>query len=408
MAQSLKLPLPKLAIIGEAWGRSEAEFSHAFVGASGQELALLLFAVGFTTASPFVWIAEKYKIFYGDADTFAPYMPAYWKEQSNVTLLNVFNEQPPKNNMRHFCATKKVTATAYPDFLEAYGKLEAPTFPWPKSYTFAKLPSGYIKPSRLLCLPQLRDTINALQPDLALCLGNTAIWALLGESGVGRLRGVVAWSTLCDNLKVIPTYHPAAVLREYSLRPIVQIDLQKAWREAHKKGIQRPPRRIIIRPALSDIRKFLARYRADAPRMASVDVETIHGQMTRVGFATSPQDAIVIPFWDITATDAEGNLDPHYWRTHADECKAWELVRQFLLVDRPLVGQNGLYDLQYLWGLMGFAAPHYEHDTMLMHHCLQPELPKGLGFLASVYTDEGSWKQLRSSRHKMDTEKRDE
>lgn len=390
--------LPKLAIIGEAWGRSEAQFQHAFVGASGQEQAVLLFEAGFISAAP-----PR-----GEPDTVAALMPAFWKEHPNVTLLNVFNTQPPRNDMRHFCCAKREAIASYPDFLEAYGKLEAPTFPWPEKYTFAKHPSGYIKPSWLLCLPQLRDKLNALQPDLALCLGNTACWALLGESGVGRLRGVVAWSTLCSSLKVLPTYHPAAVLREYSLRPVVQIDLQKAMREASHTGITRPPRRIIIRPTLQDIRKFLARYRADAPRMASVDVETMKAQMTRVGFATSPQDAIVIPFWDITAKDANGLPAPHYWADAADEVKAWNLVRDFLLVNRPVVGQNGLYDIQYLWGLMGIALPHYEHDTMLMHHCLQPELPKGLGFLASIYTEEASWKQLRSSRHKMSEEKRDE
>lgn len=36
-----------------------------------------------------------------------------------------------------------------------------------------------------------------------------------------------------------------------------------------------------------------------------------------------------------------------------------------------------------------------EHDTMLLHHALQPESLKGLGYLGSVYTDEQSWKQMR-------------
>lgn len=394
----LPAKLPKLAIIGEAWGRSEAELHHPFVGASGQELAVLLFEAGFITASPPM----------GEPDNVAPLMPQFWEDHPNVTLLNVFNEQPPRNDLRHFCMAKREAVAAYPDFLDAYGRLEAPTFPWPEKYTFAKLPSGYIKPRYLMYLPQLRARLVAIQPDLALCLGNTACWALLGQSGVGKLRGVVAWSTLCSSLKVLPTYHPAAVLREYSLRPIVQIDLQKAMREATHAGITRPPRRIMIRPTLCDIRKFLARYRAAAPRMASVDVETMKGQMTRVGFATSPGDAIVIPFWDITAKDENGLPAPHYWQDASDECKAWNLVRDFLFINRPVVGQNGLYDIQYLWGLMGIELPHYEHDTMLMHHALQPELPKGLGFLASIYTEEASWKHLRSSRHKMSEEKKDE
>jgi hypothetical protein len=41
---------------------------------------------------------------------------------------------------------------------------------------------------------------------------------------------------------------------------------------------------------------------------------------------------------------------------------------------------------------------------MLLHHALQPESLKGLGFLGSVYTDEGNWKQMRN----VGTVKRDD
>jgi hypothetical protein len=33
---------------------------------------------------------------------------------------------------------------------------------------------------------------------------------------------------------------------------------------------------------------------------------------------------------------------------------------------------------------------------MLLHHAMQPEAPKGLEFLGSVYTNEASWKLMRS------------
>ena len=38
------------------------------------------------------------------------------------------------------------------------------------------------------------------------------------------------------------------------------------------------------------------------------------------------------------------------------------------------------------------------HDTMLLHHSLQPEMLKGLGFLASVYADEGAWMEMRTKK----------
>ena len=39
---------------------------------------------------------------------------------------------------------------------------------------------------------------------------------------------------------------------------------------------------------------------------------------------------------------------------------------------------------------------NYADDTMLMHHALQPESNKGLGFLGSVYTNHSSWKTMRT------------
>jgi hypothetical protein len=48
--------------------------------------------------------------------------------------------------------------------------------------------------------------------------------------------------------------------------------------------------------------------------------------------------------------------------------------------------------MQYLWRYAGIAAKKFCDDTMLLHHALQPEMQKGLGFLASVYTDELAWK----------------
>jgi hypothetical protein len=43
---------------------------------------------------------------------------------------------------------------------------------------------------------------------------------------------------------------------------------------------------------------------------------------------------------------------------------------------------------------------------MILHHALYPELPKGLGFMGSIYTNESSWKILRERGD--DSNKREE
>lgn len=80
------------------------------------------------------------------------------------------------------------------------------------------------------------------------------------------------------------------------------------------------------------------------------------------------------------------------------------MVREWL--NRPALKlfQNGLYDMQYfLKERMPIRNAHL--DTMLLQHAKFPELPKGLGFLGSIHTDEPAWKLMRE---KADTVKRDE
>ena len=91
----------------------------------------------------------------------------------------------------------------------------------------------------------------------------------------------------------------------------------------------------------------------------------------------------------------ERKEDWNYWNKTEEEY-AWSAVKTVLESNFPKVGQNGLYDIQYLWRQYGLRVNNYLHDTMLLHHSLQPELPKGLGFLGSVYCSERAWKKLRT------------
>jgi hypothetical protein len=74
-----------------------------------------------------------------------------------------------------------------------------------------------------------------------------------------------------------------------------------------------------------------------------------------------------------------------------------QLVATILRSPAPKVFQNGLYDLHYIWRTWRIAPRNCLHDTMLRHHAEYPELPKSLGFMGSVYTDELSWKLMRAS-----------
>ena len=163
----------------------------------------------------------------------------------------------------------------------------------------------------------------------------------------------------------------------------------KAARESAYPEIRRPPREIWIEPSLSDISEFISTHIAGC-RLLSVDIETSGSRVTCIGFATSASIAIVIPFDDIRKKDGS------YWPSREDEVKCWHLVRSVLSDGSiPKLFQNGVYDISFLLRAYGIKVLGAAEDTMLLAHALQPESLKGLGYLGSIYSDEGAWKHMR-------------
>ncbi len=323
-------------IVSEALSREEEEQGRTLIGAPGWLLKQILSMHG-------IAIGECY-------------------------VTKVFNLRPPGNDIKSFCG----------------GKLGAiPGFP--------ALASGkYVRAEFRPELDRLESEIARVRPNLILALGGTASWFLLQDGRISKIRGSLSMSRF--GIKVLPTYHPAAVLREWSLRPILIADLAKAAREQDSPELRRPQRFIHIEPTLADIKDFYLRYIAPSDTN-SVDVETISNQITCIGFAPSPERALVIPFYDPSKPD--GN----YWDSLSDELAAWRWVKRILAEDKIIIGQNFTYDAKFLMKSYGIFPVGMERgdDTMLLHHALQPELQKGLAFLGSIYTDEAAWKLERKN-----------
>jgi len=78
------------------------------------------------------------------------------------------------------------------------------------------------------CIPFLKAQMDLIQPKLVVALGLTAARALTQtENNMGNLRGQfhsVAWK---PELQVMPTYHPAYLLRNPSAKKIVWEDMKK-------------------------------------------------------------------------------------------------------------------------------------------------------------------------------------
>lgn len=77
------------------------------------------------------------------------------------------------------------------------------------------------------CTPHLTRQLEILQPKVIITLGNFSTKFILNtEEGITKLRGVLKESP--QGYKVLPTYHPAAILRNMNLIDDFKSDLKKA------------------------------------------------------------------------------------------------------------------------------------------------------------------------------------
>lgn len=235
------------------------------------------------------------------------------------------------------------------------------------------------------------------QPTVIVPLGAPALFALTGLTSITRNRGSVAMATeLRPGTKLLPTFHPAFVIRSWKFFPVLIEDFRKAAKEADRgPEVIYPERRIYVDPDLNDLRAWSQRLLAS--ELLSVDIETALGGITCIGFAPSPDEALVVPFTDRRRPDRS------YWRSLSDEVDAWLWVKAILESDTPKLGQNfSAFDAYKLYKKYGIATRNLRHDTRLLHHALYAELPKDLGFMGASYTDLPSWKGWGRKNQKKD------
>lgn len=291
--------------------------------------------------------------------------------EDDCYFTTVFNQRPRGNRVESFCGGRAEGIPGYrPIFSGKYVRAE-----------FAHE------------LARLERELTATAPNVVIALGNTSLWAMSKKSGIKKYRGSPLPSH-CGKYKVLPTWPMSSILRQWELRVIALADISKARAEASSPQLNRPRRYIYMEPSINDIEDFYHKYIVPSP-FISCDIETKQGTITEVGYSNADGTrALVIPFYSRLASD--GN----YWDTFTDERRAWAWVRR-INAEKPIVGQNFSYDMNYFWRTVGIPCPRFLGDTMLLHHSLQPEMEKGLGFLGSIYTNEPSWKFMRTDHDQL-------
>lgn len=254
---------------------------------------------------------------------------------------------------------------------------------------------GWIRKDDLWISPEVVEGISLLEQEIALCrpnvvlaLGNLALWALTGRWGVGKWRGSVLEVEFGGHrFKVIPSYPPLTVIRQWSMRRTVLHDLRRLVRELPSPTkIHKVDLRIQTRPDFLQAMGFFDKMAllldsngGQELKLAS-DIETRAGHIACIGFAWSRQDAISIPLMCVERTEGYWSLEEETWVV--------ERIRWLLTHPRVrCVGQNWSYDAQYIWRHWLILARNV-YDTMIGHHTFWSISQKSLDYQASIYCED--------------------
>lgn len=340
----------KIAFVGEAPGAEEEKLGEPFVGTSGQLFRNTMSRVGIPPG--------------------------------RVFITNTCKERPPNNDISKWAKQRKRKGTKEYDII-------------PNETVARGIHALYAELAELR-----RNGCNVVVP-----LGNTALWALTGQQHITKRRGsimAVEWDlnrarifqdtgfltedfmldiAAVQGMKVIPTIHPAAVLRLWSYMAPFQTDLRRIKEDSTFPELRLPEREIILNPQgkiLDEAVKELL-----GAKELSFDIESVGNRLYCTGFASDPK-------WALTLSANSPEND--------------RAVRTLLTSPIPKIAQNALFDTTFLPMYAGIHVNNLFFDTMLAQHACYPELPKGLDFLCSVFTREPYYKDEGKNWSQSDAE----
>ncbi len=217
-------------------------------------------------------------------------------------------------------------------------------------------------------LVELENYINQYKPTVIVALGKYPLATLTGKNGISRFRGSILPCIFDETIKVIPTFHPAHVLRNREDYPIFDLDIRKAIADSKFPEFNYPKYDMILDPQPIEA-ELLTQELCAAPKLAT-DIETVKKtkKILCVGFAPSATRVVVFPFEKNQVNIA---------RILESQSKK---IFQFGTFDVMQLHENGIRTNNYWW------------DTLTAQHALNPELPRGLDFLASIYTRQPYYK----------------
>lgn len=234
------------------------------------------------------------------------------------------------------------------------------------------------------------EEISARKPKCILAIGDEALQATTGYSGILNYRGSIL--TAKDGVtKVVPTIHPAALFNrgdkgglEYTYLKLIEADFCRAVEESKTRVLSLPDRQLDVCHNSLDLYRFFERYKL--LDKATTDIESINCVPVCIGFAFSRHHAISIPILRSIGKHKLTDMGDH----ELDEI--WRLI-DTQLRRLKLIGQNIKYD-EFKLNRIGFELPNIYSDTLIKTRVIFPEMPKKrLNDQSSLWTREPYYKE---------------
>lgn len=224
------------------------------------------------------------------------------------------------------------------------------------------------------CRPRLLAELKETGTSKVLMLGNTAIQALIpGAPGVTKIRGVPQWHEELE-CYVIPTFHPAAILRNPDMMRDLVDDVDTFQKLPEGEMIHEPPEDLfynVVETSGGMIKLVEAIHEAE---IVSCDLETtgvdrMNDEIISIGFATTAEDLWIIPDTTFKKRWAHDILE-----------QVFELTSVFW------VTQNGpQFDAQFIFREFGVEWK-IDFDTLLGHYTVdERQRTHGLKVLVGRY-----------------------
>lgn len=313
-------PNAPIWIIGEAPGADEDQEGVPFVGKSGKELDRMLAEAGIAT--------------------------------SEYCCINPYTVRPPENDIKRIEETE-ITRQQYLDsFFELLCEFR-PQFICPVGAT----------PLAILC----PETID--RKDM--------------ESKISKWRGSLLRSKNAEWPHfVLPNYHPAYILREWSDRDVGVFVFKRLAEEllylkTHGDLQPLPSRELITNASFFETKEFLDDL-LSTDKPISCDFELLARCVPyTLALSNDPLRAISIELF---------GFNPAF------EAQVWRLLDR-ILKTKHIVGQNwSTFDANWASALGLNSGIARLDDTLVMHHVLYPEMSHKLEFLGMQFTREPYWK----------------